>query len=103
MPQLEAKLVTIITTFDAEHRVREALREIGIRGFSVARVDGEGVHGERQGGFITHESAAFTVVTTAELAAKIMAWVEQHFVPTSPGIAYVTDVVAVLQPSPGKE
>jgi hypothetical protein len=97
MPPVAAKLVTIIAAFDCYDSVRNALKKRGIKGFSVGRSEGEGVHGQQTEGFSSSANYVFTVVTTPELAADLMAWVERALIRKNfPAIAYAADVVAVL-------
>jgi hypothetical protein len=95
MPSVPAKLVTIITVFEARDHVQSGLRELGLGGYSVARVEGHGVHGELVSGFGSAQNFLFLVLTSAERAAGLLEWVERALVPNFPGIAYAVDAVAV--------
>ena len=50
MPPTNAKVVTIITAFDARARLLEAFSDLGVRSFSTFHVEGMGVHGEKRSG-----------------------------------------------------
>ena len=95
MPAVQAKLVTIITVYSARQRVVDALAALGLRGFSVHSVEGHGAHGQRVDTFFEKENLAFNIVTSAELAAKLLEWVERDLLRHDPSIAYCADVTAV--------
>jgi hypothetical protein len=100
MAHLKAKLVTIIAAYECEDSVRRMLEQQGIKAFSVARSEGEGVHGPQRDGLIGNANFVFTVVTTEAHAAQILRWVEAELIHKSfPAIAYSAEVEAVL-PAP---
>jgi len=97
MPQVKAKLVTIIAAYECKDTVRSALRQRGIKAFSVARTEGTGAHGEQRDGFTGNANYMFNVVTTDALASAILTWVERELIDKdNPAIAYAADVEAVL-------
>ncbi len=95
MPPVTAKVVTIITVFEARERVLEALTTLGVRGFSTYNVEGTGVHGEKRTGLVETENLVFVILASEPLSDRVLAWVEEHLLPRYPGIAYSTDVSAV--------
>ena len=105
MPPTKAKLVTVIVVYECHDSVRKALRRLGLKAYSVARCEGHGAHGTQQGGLSGNANFVFSVVTTAALATKLLAWVERDLVHKDfPAIAYSADVEAVLgAPHGGKE
>jgi hypothetical protein len=95
MPSIPAKLVTIITVFEAREHVQTALRDFGLGGYSVARVEGHGVHGDLASSIGSAKNFLFLVLTDAARASRLLAWVEGELLPSFPGVAYAVDAVAV--------
>ena len=95
MSSVQAKLVTIITVFEARDIVLEALAALGVRGFSLSRVEGVGVHGKKRTGLVDADNVEFAIVTSEPLCARILEWVDGDLLACHPGIAYSSDVVAV--------
>ncbi len=91
---VNAKLVTIITSFAAQDSVTRALRSHGASGFTSVAVEGHGLHGTRHVGIVEAGNIAFTAVTTADTADKLLHWVETTLSKNHPTIAYMIDVVA---------
>ena len=79
----------------ADSRKDGQLSEFAITGFSFSNVRGYGTHGSLPASWLDAQNISFTIVTTEELADKILAWAERDLIAHHPGIAYVTDVVAV--------
>jgi hypothetical protein len=97
MPQVKAKLVTIIVAFAHHDAVRHALRKRGLNAFSVGHAAGEGTHGQQRDGLAGADNFVFTVVTTEAHAADLLAWVEHELIHKDyPAIAYAGDVEAIL-------
>ena len=101
MPSAPAKLVTIITVFEAKDHVQRGLGTLGLGGYSVARVEGHGVHGDLASGIGTAKNFLFLVVTEAGRAAALLEWVERELLPNFPGIAYSVDAMVVPEPAAG--
>jgi nitrogen regulatory protein P-II 2 len=95
MATVSAKLVTIVTTSEAESTITKALRSFGVRGFTVLRARGVGEHGIQSGGFFGGENIVLHVVASPAIAAQILTWVEDSLVKSAPAIAYAGDVEAV--------
>jgi hypothetical protein len=90
-----AKVVTIITVFDARELVLQGFAELGVDSFSSSRVEGVGVHGTRRSGFIEAGNLVYTIVASEQLSDRILAWVEQHLLSRHPSIAYSTHATVV--------
>ena len=95
MAPFAAKLVTLVAAFEAETTIQKKLAELHVSGFSVTDVEGRGKHGHMAGGIFGAKNLSFSIVTTAERAAQLLAWIDAELVPSHPCVAYVTDVMAV--------
>jgi hypothetical protein len=95
MPLINAKLVTIVSVFEARDRITEELKKLGVSGMSIARVEGEGFHGTKRDGLFESANAAFSVVASERLAAAILEWVEREIEPRHPVIAWSSEVVTL--------
>ena len=95
MAPVSAKVVTIITAFEARELVLTAFAVLGVRGFSTSRVEGVGVHGHRRSGLVEAENLVFVIVASEELAERVLEWVGKHLVSHYASIAYSTNARAV--------
>ena len=96
MAPTPAKMVNITTAYAQKDRVEQKLAELSIIGFSFSNVRGHGSHGH----LLDASNISFTIITTAELADKLLHWVEHELIAHHPGIAYATDVMAVSHTLP---
>ena len=95
MLPIHARVVTIITVFEARELVLDAFSDLGVRSYSMSRVEGAGVHGEKRTGLVEAENFVFVVVASAPLATRVLTWVEADLLARYPCIAYTTDAIAV--------
>ena len=95
MPPVRARLVTIVTHHIAEERVAAALHTLGARGYTALKARGSGVHGHHDSGLASSGNDTFLVIVTAEVAAKILEWVETDLAKLHPSVAFACDVDAV--------
>jgi hypothetical protein len=90
----KVKLVTIIAGSELQERLEADLKELGIRGFSLMRVDGYGVHGPRRHGLLGSGNVRFETLVRPEMGAKLM----EHLTKLYKGwglVAFMQDVEAV--------
>ena len=66
------KLVTIIGPVTLADTILSDLREIGVTGYTTARVDGWGAHGKRQFGLTDEPNTRIDTLVSAELAGVIL-------------------------------
>jgi hypothetical protein len=90
-----AKVVTIITAFDARERLLEAFAHLGVHSFSSFHVEGVGVHGEKRTSLGETRNLVYVTVVSEALATRLLAWVEADLLTAFASIAYSTDAVAV--------
>lgn len=95
MTLTNAKVVTIITAFDARARLLEAFADLGVHSFSTFHAEGMGAHGEKRTGLDETKNLVYVSVLSETVAARVLAWVEAELLPAFPSIAYSTDAVAV--------
>jgi nitrogen regulatory protein PII len=88
-----AKLLTIVLPMSAEESFLADLRRLGIHGASVATIRGHGAHGDRPSRW-NPENVRFDVVVAPTMVDTILAWLEGHYRPTGPVVAWVVDVQA---------
>lgn len=91
----KAKVVTIITVFEAEDPVLNAFTRLGVTRFSSFESEGVGVHGAKRSGLSENRNLQFVIVASEALAARVLAWADRELVPHYPSIAYSTDGAAV--------
>jgi hypothetical protein len=90
-----AKVVTIITDFEARDLVLAGFEDLGVRSFSSTHVEGVGVHGEKRTGLNETKNLEYVVVASEALAASLLAWVQDRLLPRYPSIAFSTDAFVV--------
>jgi hypothetical protein len=91
----KAKVVTVITVFDARARLLEAFAHMGVHSYSSFHAEGMGVHGAKRTGIGEAQNIVYVSVVSEALAARVLTWVESDLLPAFPSIAYCTDAVAV--------
>ena len=91
----KAKVVTLITVFEAEEAVRTAFARLGVTRFSTAHIEGIGAHGRKRSGLSENKNLEFVIVASDALAERVLSWVDRELLPNHPSIAYSTDATAV--------
>lgn len=95
MKSENAKVVTLITVFDARDLVLKAFADMNVRGYSLAHVEGVGVHGQKKSGLVETENLSYVIVASESLAAQVLDWVDRELLARYPSIAFSTDATAV--------
>ncbi len=75
----KVKLVTVIAGSELQERLEADLKELGIKGFSLMRVDGYGVHGPRRHGLLGSGNVRFETLVQPELATRLMEYLTKHY------------------------
>jgi nitrogen regulatory protein PII len=91
----QAKLVTIIVSFDLKSRVEDELERRGLHGYSIGIVEGRGRHGHQAGGFLVPKNSQFIVVVSSESADGILEWVDTTLSKDHPAIAFAHEIKVV--------
>jgi len=91
----KAKLVTIITVFEAHDFVDAAFVRLGVARYSSFHVEGLGVHGRKRAGLSENKNLEYVILASEALAGRVLAWVDRELLPHHPSVAYSTDAVAV--------
>jgi nitrogen regulatory protein P-II 2 len=89
------KLVTIIAEDDIEKRLVRDLKELGMKGYSVMSVRGEGLHGARDNAW-EGENIRLETLVGAELADKICDFLHKEYFPRYLMVVY-TGTVEVIR------
>jgi nitrogen regulatory protein P-II 2 len=88
------RLVTIIAEHVLEERILGVLHRLGVRGFSISEVRGEGTRGihasDWQGGNLKIET-----IVSQELADRILAQISHDYFADYAVVAYVTTVEVI--------
>lgn len=90
----KAKVVTIITVFDAQDLVQTGFTALGVAHFSSFHIEGVGAHGERRSGLSANKNLEYVVLASEALASSLLDWVDRELLPNYSSIAYSTDAVA---------
>ena len=87
-------LVTVIAAYELQDRLKHDLGALGVKGYSVGKVDGLGVHGPRTVGLADAPNQRIEMLVHAPLAQKILHQVTSHYQGQAI-IAYMHPVEAV--------
>lgn len=96
MPPKPRKVITVIVAEENQERVVAGLKASGAHDFTFCFVKGQGTHGRRVGGMFGAENVMTTVVTSAEVAEKVLRWFERELMVHATGIIYVMDGAAIF-------
>jgi nitrogen regulatory protein P-II 2 len=88
------RLVTVIAAFETEERLLRDLKGLGVKGFTLGKVEGRGLHGRRMSGLTDAPNLHVEMLVDRELAARILERVARSYA-DQPVLAYVYDVDAV--------
>ena len=90
----EAKVVTIITVFEAQDLVAAGFVELGVVHYSSFHVEGLGMHGRKRSGLSENQNLEYVVLASESLAGRVLAWVDRELIPHYSAVAYSTNAVA---------
>ncbi len=90
----KVRLVTVIAAFETEARLLKDLGALGVKGFTLGKVTGRGVHGRRMSGLTDAPNLRIEMLVTAGLATRILDRIVSRY-DDQPVLAYVHDVEAV--------
>lgn len=92
MSPVERKLVTIIAESALEKMLVKDLKSLGITGYTVWDVRGEGTRGKRKGGFDQSSSICLTSICNSTLAQSILEHLSYTYFEDYAIVAYISDV-----------
>jgi nitrogen regulatory protein P-II 2 len=90
----KVRLVTVIAAFETEERLLKDLKSLGVKGFTLGKVDGRGLHGPRMSGLTDAPNMHVEMLVTAALATRILDRIVARYA-DQPVLAFVQDVEAV--------
>lgn len=85
------KKVTVIAERLLRDRLIADLERLGIRGYAISSVEGEGAFGLRTSDF-EGENVQIDTIVSPELADRIFAFLNEHYFHTYSVIAYMQEV-----------
>jgi nitrogen regulatory protein P-II 2 len=87
-------LVTVVAVYEIEERLVRDLRALGVRGYTVGKVDGRGLHGHRMAGLVDAPNMRLEMLVPASLAPRILERIASKY-SDQPIMAYVHEVNAI--------
>lgn len=87
-------LVTVVAVFEIEERLVKDLRALGVRGYTVGKVDGRGLHGHRMAGLVDAPNMRLEMLVSHALAWRILERIESKY-GDQPIMAYTHEVQAI--------
>lgn len=90
----EAKVVTIVTVFEAQDFVADAFAQLGVARYSSFQVEGFGVHGRKRAGLSENKNVEYVILASESLAGRVLAWADRELLPNFPAVAYSTGAVS---------
>jgi nitrogen regulatory protein P-II 2 len=88
------KLVTIIAEDDIETRLVRDLKELGMKGYTVMNVRGEGLHGARDNAW-DGENIRLEILVSEELAKKLVEFLHKEYFPRYLMVVYMENVEVI--------
>ncbi len=86
-------LVTVIAGYELEERLVKDMRSLGVKGYTIGRVDGRGEHGTRMAGLVDAPNTRLEMLVSAAHAKRILDRLAKHYV-DQPILAYLHEVEA---------
>lgn len=94
MQLVKLKRITIIFQDALEDKLSRDLKRLGVKGYTVDKVRGEGLEGFR-GSEWEGENVRMVTVCSPDMCTKILEHLQQHYFEQYAGIVYVSDVEVV--------
>jgi len=93
----KAKKVVIVTESYILDKLIQALGKLGVRGYTVTGATGKGERGLRLGNGVSslYKNVKVDVITSADIAEKVVTEVVENFFVNYAGIIYLEDVEVV--------
>jgi nitrogen regulatory protein P-II 2 len=88
---IHLSLVTIVIETILEQRIVSALRDLGVRGFTITAARGDGARGFRTGA-VEGGNVKIETIVDPDLAAQILAYVEENYFENYAVIAWISEV-----------
>lgn len=94
MNTVTLKLITIIAEPVLEERLKDTIKALGGRGFTITEVHGEGSRGMRASP-LPGDGVKLETIVSATVADRLIEHVATHYFPRYAVIAYASDVSVV--------
>jgi hypothetical protein len=94
METAKVVLVTIVGGAELQSGVESDLGKLGIRGYTLARVDGRGAHGARSYGFLDAGNVRIETLVSAVVARQLLGVIARDYAGLAL-LAYAHEVEAV--------
>ena len=92
MPEIERKLLTIITEALLESELCEAIDKLGATGYTITNARGRGSRGVRDAGWTSSGNIRVEVVCSQELAEEIAEYLRSRYYADYAMIIFESDV-----------
>lgn len=92
MPNIDRKLITIVTEAVLEVELREMLEDLGASGYTVTNARGSGSRGVRGADWVTSGNIRVEVVCGSDVAEAIASHIRDRYYDDYAMILYETDV-----------
>jgi hypothetical protein len=87
-------LLTIIAVTELEDRLVRDLKALGVRGYTIDRVEARGTHGHRFAGLVDATDLRFEMFVTLPIVHKVLDRITKHYA-DQPIMAYYHEVEAM--------
>ena len=87
-------LVTVIAAYELEDRFVEDLRRLGVKGYTLGRVEGRGVHGHVMAGLVDAPNMRLEMLVAHPVAARVLERIARSY-KDQPIMAYTHEVDAM--------
>ncbi|MGO9833024.1 MAG: P-II family nitrogen regulator [Polyangiaceae bacterium] len=90
----KVRLVTVIAAFELQERLVKDLRALGVKGYTLGKADGRGMHGHRMAGLADAPNMRLEMLVDRALAERVLERVVSKYA-DQPIMGYAHDVEAV--------
>ena len=92
MPNVNRKLVTIVTEAALETELRETVEELGASGFTITEARGSGSRGVRDAGWSSSSNIRVEIVCSEDVAERIADRMRQRYYDDYAMILFESDI-----------
>jgi nitrogen regulatory protein P-II 2 len=91
---VRVSLVTVIAVFELEERFVEDLRALGVKGYTVGKVEGRGAHGHQMAGLVDAPNMRLEMLVPPALARRVLERIADRYA-DQPIMAFCHEVEAM--------
>ena len=92
MPTIQRKLITIVTEAALESELLEALKSLGVSGYTITNARGKGSRGVRDAGWALSSNIRIEVICSEAIAERVSQYLHENYYANYAMVVYETDI-----------